>query len=175
MLLGGEMKKILLLMVFLLIPIALAQDLEISIVSYTSETGSARLRIYNPTDINYNDLKYSIDGQEERDIVQRLAAKTAISVFPTIPPGTHELAFTSSNGLSFQQEINFGSTEQQITDQKAALEEYNKKLLEKVKPQIDEELIKQQEAKESRPYVLIAVILAVLIVIAYYIFKKIRK
>ena len=58
------MKKIILILITLLIiPIAFAQDLEVSIVSYDPEIGSSRLKIYNPTDINYNDVKYSIDNQ----------------------------------------------------------------------------------------------------------------
>mgnify|MGYP001569364006 FL=1 len=71
MLLGGKMKKIILLsLIIFIVPIVLAQDLELSIVSYSPETGSARLMIFNPTAINYNDLKYSVDNGEENLIVE---------------------------------------------------------------------------------------------------------
>ncbi len=169
------MKKILLLLALLLIPAVLAQDLEVSIVSYTPETGATRLRIYNPTDINYFDLKYSIDDKQETDIVQRLASNIAISIFPTIPQGKHNIKITSSNGLDFEKTLTFTYTEEQIIEQRQKLEEYNKKQLEKFKPQIKQEIEEIEQAKKRKPYYIIAISLAILALIIYYIIRKIRK
>lgn len=169
-------RKILpILLALLLIPIALAQDLEVSIVSYTPETGSARLRIYNPTDNNYNDLKYNIDNQEQIDIVERLASKIAVSIFPTLTPGNHDIIITSSNGLKYKQTLKFGSSEEQLIKQKQELSELNKKQLELIKPQLEQEIQGIENAKERRPYVITAIILTILILIIYYIIRKIRE
>ncbi len=170
------MKKIILLIIALfLIPITFAQDLEISIVSYTPETGSARLRILNPTAINYNDLKYSIDQGEENILVQRLASKKAISIFPTIEPGKHTITITSSNGLNFEQELQFGSTETDVLKQREELNKANKKQLELFKQGFQKETQQAQIEKQRNPYYVIAAILIAVAIATYYIIHKIRK
>ena len=170
------MKKIILLLLILFIlPVVLAQDLELSIVSYSPETGSARLRIYNPTDINYNELKYSIDDGEENLIVERFASKVAISVFPTITPGKHTIKITSSNGLNFEQELQFGSTEEDVLNQREELDKSNKKQLELFKQGFQKEIQEEQAAKQRNPYYIIAAILVAIAIATYYIIHKIRK
>lgn len=170
------MKKIVLLIISLfLIPVVFAQDLELSLVSYSPETGSARLRILNPTAINYNDLKYSIDDGEENFIVERLASKVAISVFPTILQGRHTITITSSNGLQFEQELQFGSTEEDVLNQREELDKANQKQLELFKQGFQKEIQEEQAAKQRNPYYIIAAILVAIAVATYYIIHKIRK
>lgn len=170
------MKKLILIFIaFLIVPIVLAQDLEISIVSYTPETGSARLRIYNPTDIAYDDLKYSIDNQEEQFIVQRFSPKTAVSIFPTIIPGQHTIKITSSNGLNLVQILQFGSTEEQVLKQREELDKANKKQSELFKQEFQKEIKEEQTAKQRKPYYIIAAILIAIAIATYYIIRKIKK
>ena len=170
------MKKLILLIIALfIIPVVLAQDLELSIVSYSPETGSARLRIYNPTAINYNDLKYSIDDGEENLIVERLASKVAISIFPTITPGKHTITITSSNGLQFEQILQLGSAEADVLKQREQLDEINKKQLELFKQGVQKETQQAQQEKQRKPYYIIAAILIAVAIATYYIIRKIRK
>lgn len=170
------MKKIILLsLIIFILPVVLAQDLEISIVSYSPETGSARLRIFNHADINYNDLKYSVDNGEENLIVERFASKVAISIFPTIKPGRHTITITSSNGLNFEQELQFGSSEKDVLEQREQIKEINKKQLELFKQGVQKETQQEQTAKQRNPYYIIAAILIAVAIATYYIIRKIRK
>ena len=176
MLLGGKMKKIILLsLIIFIVPIVLAQDLELSIVSYSPETGSARLRIFNPTAINYNDLKYSVDNGEENLIVERFASKVAISIFPTIKPGKHTIKITSSNGLNFEQELQFGSAEADVLEQREQIKEINKKQLELFKQGVQKEIKEEQIEKQRNPYYVIAAILIAVAIATYYIIHKLKK
>jgi len=170
------MKKIILLLIaVLIIPSVLAQDLEISIVSYSPEDSSARLRLYNPTDINYNDVKYSIDNQEEIDLVQRLASKVAISFFPSVAPGTHTVTITSSNGLNFEKTLKFGSTETQVKEKQDELDALNQKQLEILKPQLEQEIQDQENAKKYKPYYILGGIILAIIIIIYYFLNRLKK
>ena len=170
------MKKLILIFIaFLIVPIVFAQDLEISIVSYSPETGSARLRMLNPTDISYDDLKYSIDNQEEQFIVQRFSPKTAVSIFPTVSSGQHTIKITSSNGLNFVQTLQFGSTEEQVLKQREELDKANKKQSELFKQEFQKEINEEQIAKQRKPYYIIAAILIAIAIVVYYIVHKIKK
>ena len=163
------MKKIILIIIFLLFLVNVsAQNFEINLINYDSETGTARIQVINTANTDFHDLKMKIDNIVEIPLADTFRAGLSFSTFQLIYPGEHELTLTTKEGITFTKKLYFSPSEKQIEEEV----EKQKQILEQQKQIKQQLIIKESKTNYKYIYIIIAIII---ILIFYLIYKRFRK
>ncbi len=168
--------KSLILVFLLLVPIVLAQGIEIDLIEYNPDTERARIQVTNNQDLELHNVKFQVDSFPPEKIGSVLKANGATMRIVGLSKGTHTITvisdeMTESRELSFQTSIE-GAHEQfedkQIEKRREVqLENVREKELEKFTPTTATE-----KAKVSARNLIIFAIAFIIGIIVYFFIKK---
>ena len=134
------LKLISLLIILLTINIALAAELDISLVEYNAATQQARIKISNIGSRNLYDLVLSINGEEQKFdglLLRPISQGGGSVVLPRIvEPGVHTVTAKTKEGVTVEKEILFPKSQEQV---KKELEE-----------KVEETPVEKGEEKETK-------------------------
>lgn len=179
------MKKIFTILILLLFSInVLAQNLDVSIVSYDQKTKSTRIQIKNLADKDLHDVKIKVDQSREIPIMDLLKKGTTSSTFLGIEHGEHTIVVTSKEGITLTKKIYLSPTEEQINqdiEKERQLEQQREEKRREVEETYKKITLLEAERKQEKTtinYSLYIATLFIILIIAlisylfYLIFKK---
>ncbi len=95
--------------------IVYSAELEVFVNSYEADKNRALIQIQNSGDKDLHDVTYSIDNIPKVNLVGLLPSKASNIILKALAPGEHIVKVETKEGVSLEQKIVLGRTEQQIT------------------------------------------------------------
>ena len=102
--------------------IVYSAELEVFVNSYEADKNRALIQIQNSGDKDLHDVTYSIDGLPKVNLVGLLPSKASNIILKALIPGEHAVRVETKEGVSVEQKIVLGRTEQQIIKESNAQE-----------------------------------------------------
>lgn len=170
------MKKIILLIFLVFIPVAIAEDLRISLIEYNPDTGYARIQIENTAGTDLHNVQFQLDTLPARLITPIMQQSASTARVLTIPAGIHTITIISDEG-TFKKDLSFQASVQE------KLEEYESSQREQRREIAREQAFKQEleknkpitEEKNNTKIIIIAIIFLLIIAIVAYIILSRKK
>jgi hypothetical protein len=159
-----KMKKIIYLLTLVLLATSvLAQDIRISVIEYTPEKSDlAKIMVRNHGTEPYRDITYTIEDGQEQFLVGILTPGNAAGATVKVPSGATTITVKTDKG-TFQQQLILQEATQSTAIKREVLRE-----------EIQQQL-KEKEQKEKLQKGLPYLILVILVIIAYLLYRHFKK
>jgi hypothetical protein len=178
------MKKIIFILVLLLvIESVFAQNIELSLISYDSQSHKAKIRIENIGNSDLHDLSLQIDNLPALEFPgSLLKSGTAIILTKNVLPEKHKVKVTTKEGIIIEKEITFSKTEADRKEDLAREREIKtEKIREQRKTSQTQEETKIEEPQESgiktlmKKWYIIIIAIGLLFIFLFFVIKHYLK